>query len=453
MKHRLNLCALALASIWMPCERLLADNAAWPEFRGPGGQGNAGESAPLEWSEQLGVRWRTDVPGRGWSSPVVEGDDIWITTAIEQQGDTSKLEGRGGLPASAMNVASELSLRAVCVDRGTGEVKKNIELFRVENPQSIHSLNSYASPTPVIQDGRLYGHFGRYGTKCIDTKSGEEVWQREFQIEHYVGPGSSPVLCDDVLVLTCDGADQQFIVAIDKATGETVWRTPRPPIRSTNPDMQKSYCTPLVVEEHGGKQIVIPGAQWIVAYAPEDGRELWRIDHGSGFSLVPRPVADDARIYCCTGFSGAGLLAIRRGGQGDIGDTHIEWEHNKQAPTQPSPVLRDGKLYMVSDNGIGQCLNAATGEVLWKKRFPGNYSASPLSVGDRIYFFSREGEATVVDALSDDGQVMAKNSLDGQHMATPAVVQGELIVRTEKSLYAIGDYRGVDDPPHTELNR
>lgn len=416
-------------------------DSEWPQFRGPDGQGNVEDGAPLEWSEDSGVIWKTEIPGRGWSSPVVQGDRIWMTTAIERAADRDELKERtkGSPTANAMELASEVSLRVVCVDRNSGKLLHDKEVLHVEKPDPIHSLNSYASPTPVVEPGRLYCHFGCYGTVCLDTSDMSEVWQRKFPNDHFVGPGSSPVLCDNLLVLTCDGGYKQYVVAVDKQTGKTVWKKDRPPIRSTNPDCKKSYCTPLVIEEDGEKQIVIPGAQWIIAYAPEDGREIWTFDHGAGFSLVPRPVVDEEHIYCCTGYTGDKLLAIRRGGSGDVTKTHFDWDHGQQVPHQPSPVLHNGRLFIVSDNGIGQCLEASTGEVVWKKRLAGNYSASPLLVGDRVYFFSREGTATVVDANSDKGEELAINELDGGYMATPAVVDGQLIARTEKHLYAIGE--------------
>jgi len=192
------------------------------------------------------------------------------------------------------------------------------------------------------------------------------------------------------------------------------------------------------VTANGQQQIVIPGAQWIVAYAPEDGRELWTVDHGSGFSVVPRPLADETHVYCCTGFVRAEILAIRLGGRGDISSTHVAWRHPQQVPTQPSPALHEGRLFMVSDNGIGQCLRAESGEVVWKKRLPGSYSASALRVGDHVYFFNRDGLTTVIDAATDDGAVLASNQVEGTIMATPAVVDGQMYLRTHTHLYATG---------------
>ena len=415
-------------------------DASWPQFRGAEGQGNVTQSgAPLEWSETEGVRWKTPIPGRGWSSPVVLDDQIWLTTAVETVGDPQNLEEHvEGMPANGeMALAGSLSLRAVCVQRSTGKVLHDIELFPIDKPNAIHSLNSYASPTPVLEAGRLYCNFGRYGTTCIDTSTGKKRWERYFTIEHIVGPGSSPVMCGDKLIITCDGGDKQFIVAVDKATGQTAWKVDRPPIRATNPDNRKSYSTPLVVEHQGQQQIIIPGAQWIIAYNPADGGELWRVDHGSGFSLVPRPVFAENLVYCCTGFGGVGMLAVRLGGAGDVTDSHVEWKHRKQTPTQPSPIVYEGRIFIISDNGIGQCLDAVSGKVAWKKRMSGSYSASPLQIGDRLYFFNRDGLTTVISATGKH-KVLAKSQIDGQIMATPAVVGGEMILRTDTHLYAIG---------------
>ncbi|QDS97992.1 outer membrane protein assembly factor BamB family protein [Adhaeretor mobilis] len=418
-----------------------AQEASWPQFRGPGGQGHATEEhAPLTWSETENIRFKTAIPGKGWSSPVVLGNQIWLTTAIETPPDPAELEqARAAIPnAETHQLAGELSLRAVCVDRTTGKLIHNIELIKVEQPNAIHPLNSYASPTPVIEPGRLYCNFGRYGTVCVNTDDHSIVWKKQFPIEHFVGPGSSPVLCDDKLVLTCDGADKQFIVAINKADGEKVWKVDRPAIRVKDPDMRKSYCTPLVVQHLGKKQIIIPGAQWIVAYAPADGSEIWRVDHGQGFSIVPRPVTDGMHVFCATGFAGVGMLAVRLGGSGDITGTHLEWKNHKKAPNQPSPILREGRLYTVNDQGVAQCLESATGEELWSKRLPGAYSASPLLIDERLYFFNREGLTTVLSTTGKKPEELASNQLDGQQMATPAVVDGELILRTDTHLYGIG---------------
>ncbi|MEM6655039.1 MAG: PQQ-binding-like beta-propeller repeat protein, partial [Planctomycetota bacterium] len=352
--------------------------------------------------------------------------------------DEAKSKVVGLIPAKAATLASRVSLRALCVDRRSGELLRDVELFRPEQIDVIHSLNSYASPTPVIEAGRLYCHFGTYGNACIDTDTGEVLWRRVIPIDHYVGPGSSPLLHGDLLVLTYDGANEQFITALDKRTGETVWRTDRPPITDTNPDFRKAYSTPIATELNGRTQLVITGAQWIAAYDPASGGEIWRFDHGHGFSTVPRPVERDGVVYFASGFSGEELIALRPTGEGQLADADVVWRSRRQAPTQPSPVLVADRVFTVSDKGIGVCLDAATGEVIWQKRLGRAFSASPLAVGGNVYFFSRDGETTVIDSAADTLSAVAVNDLDGTIMATPAVVDGRMYLRTDTHLYCLG---------------
>src|SRR5690606_7583657 len=322
-------------------------------------------------------RFKTPLPGRGWSSPVVLGDQIWMTAALER--------GQAAGEKGTVQVDS-IELHALCVDRKTGKLAHDIPLFAAEKPEKIHAQTSYASPTPVVEPGRVYCHFGRFGTACIDTQSGSILWQRQFEIDHYVGPGSSPVLYEDLLILTCDGADQQYRVALDKKSGKDVWKQNRPPMSHHDDDRHKSFATPLVVEYRGEPQLISPGSQWFVAYQPRTGRPLWQVEHGDGFSLVARPVVEGDFCYLCCGFSGSGVMAIRLGGTGDVTQTHVEWARRQQAPNQPSMVAHEGRLVMISDNGVAQCIDATTQDVVWKKRIGGNYSASVLRIGDRYAF-------------------------------------------------------------------
>ncbi|GMQ80466.1 MAG: PQQ-binding-like beta-propeller repeat protein [Planctomycetia bacterium] len=414
---------------------------AWPQFRGPGGQGHAASArAPLAWSETDGVAWQVPIPGRGWSSPVVLGKEVWMTTAVTRAGTDLERKAVKVDPAATdqpLSIVSSVSLRAICVDRGTGKIRHDIELLHVDRPEPVHAVNSYASPTPVVELGRIYCHFGAFGTVCLDTVSGSRIlWKARFPLKHFVGPGSSPVLVDDLLVLTCDGVDRQYIVAVDKRTGEVVWRKDRPPIRAQNPNLRKSFCTPLAIRTAAGRQIVIPGAQWVVAYEPRTGEEIWRFDHGSGFSIVPRPVFDGVRIYFCTGFMQPRLLAIRPDGTGDLAQTDVVWEERKQIPKVPSPVLVENRLYVVSDSGIAHALDTATGAVVWRHRIPGNYAASLLYAAGRIFAFDRDGVTTVF-AHGDAYQELARNRLAGRIMATPAIVDGVMFLRTDTHLYRI----------------
>lgn len=418
---------VAAASLPTPVP-LSAGPSNWPQFRGPDGVGTVrNATAPYEWGENQNLLWKTPLPGQGWSSPVVRGDQIWLTTGVTH-----------GEPAAGENgtqSVESVSLSVLCVSRKTGVVVREIKLFEVEDPEPIHAQNSYASPTPCISDGRVYCDFGRNGTAAIDATTGEVLWRKEFVIDHYVGAGSSPVMCEGLLILTRDGADQQYILALDPADGEVAWRTKRPAKRAKNPDFLKSFSTPLLVEHEGQKQLVIPGSQWIVAYAPKDGRELWRMDHGNGFSLVTRPVADREKVYFCTGFLSNEVQAVRLGGSGDLDESHLAWSHDRGAPNRPSPVLHQNRLILVNDTGVVQCLSATDGQLLWRKRLRGNFSASVMLVNDRYYFFSREGVATMLDQA---GEELGENRLDGAFQATPAIVDGQWIVRTDTHLYAFG---------------
>lgn len=227
----------------------------WPQFRGPGGQGIAEVGhVPTEWDESRNVAWKIALPGRGWSSPVVWGRQLWATTATD--------EGR--------------SLQSVCVDIETGTLLHQVEVFRTAEPIGINRKNSHASPTPLIEPGRVYVHFGTLGTACLDTETGEILWtNQELNLEHKEGPGSSPIMHGDLLIVNCDGMDVQYVAALNKHTGRLAWKTDRSGELSESTDQRKAYSTPLVIDTPRGPQLVSTGADWVVAYDPTDGRELW----------------------------------------------------------------------------------------------------------------------------------------------------------------------------------
>ncbi len=423
--------------------------SSWPEFRGPGGQGiSTDKNLPLSWSESENIRWKTPILGSGWSSPVVADGKIWLTTAtvIEASKEERDAKVTGTLLGDEKLVARQITLWAVELDLDSGSVLSKIKLLEVDEPQPIHSLNSYASPTPILETtqlagSRLYCHFGDYGTVCLDTNTGKPLWEKRFAIDHRVGPGSSPVLWEDLLIVPCDGADVQYIVALNKDTGETVWRSDRPPIEQTDGEFRKSYSTPLVIqvnsiEVNSSEQVVIPGAQWCVAYEPRTGKEIWRVNHGRGFSLVPRPVFDGRLLYFCTGYMSGKLIAVRPDGEGDVTNTHIAWEQSKQVPNMPSPLVVENRVYLVSDGGIASCFNATTGEEKWRERLAGKYSSSLLYSEDHVYACSHEGLTTVF-AASDEFKRLAENQLDGQLMASPVAVDSSLLLRTGTHLYRI----------------
>ncbi len=427
------------ALIWMILTFSVAAADDWPQFRGPGGQGCSEASGlPLKWSETENITWKTPITGLGWSSPVVLGDQIWMTTADEKPAseEEAKKRLRGNSMASSLEVAASVTWRAVCVDRKTGKVLRDVKLFTLEYPAPIHQMNSYASPTPVLEPGRVYCDFGTYGTVCLDSTSGKILWERTLPIDHQVGPGSSPALYGDLLVLVRDGCDKQYITALDKKTGKTVWKTDRPPMATPIDHFRKAYSTPLVIKSGGRDQMIVPGAQWVVAYEPASGKEIWRVDYGRQFSTTSRPVFGHGMAYIGTGFIKAELWAIRPDGQGDVTKTHVAWKATRQIPKRSSPVLAGKEIYVVSDNGVATCFDAETGETRWTERMAGDYSVSPVYAGGRIYFFSQDARTTVLKPGKEYTK-LAENQLEGRMLASPAFVDNAIFLRTNSHLYRI----------------
>lgn len=417
----------------------------WPEFRGPNGDGVAtAENVPVTFGETESLKWKTELPGRGWSSPVFDGKTLWVTTAEEIFPDEEektrilKEAGEEEKVFASRQVATRIELSAVAVDYETGKVLKTVELANIDNPQTIHTLNSFASPTPVLADGVLYAHFGAFGTFAIDTETGSIRWQTKIDLEHGVGPGSSPVLHRGRLILICDGVDRQFVTALDATSGKALWTTDRPEMRAATGDQKKSYNTPVVVTgKDGREQLICMGAQWLVSYAPETGEEIWRLDHGDGFSVVPRPVYSPKTglLYLSTGYGKPELLAVRIDGKGDItGSDKIAWREAKRIPARPSPVLVGDELYVIADGGVASCFDAGTGTLHWTERVDGNYCASPLFADGHLYFSSQEGAVTVVKP-GRTFEVVARNTLEGTLMASPMALDGNLIVRSGTALY------------------
>jgi outer membrane protein assembly factor BamB len=387
----------------------------WPQFRGRDGQGHASaRGLPLRWSESENVRWKVPIPGRGWSSPVVGGGQVWLTTATD-----------GGR-----------SLRAVGLDAATGRVLHNVEVFRVETPIHVNPKNTHASPTPVLEPGRLYVHFGTLGTACVATDTGKILWtNRDLRLDHKEGPGSSPVPCGDRLLITCDGMDVQFVAALDKHTGRLAWKTPRSGIRSDDPDRRKAYTTPLVIEVAGRTQVVSVGAERASAYDAATGKEIWWVDY-DGYSNVPRPVFGRGLVFLCTGFTRPEVWAVRPDGQGDVTATHVVWRQARQAPAIPSPVLVEDVLYVVSDQGVVTARAAETGRELWSGRLAGAVSSSPVFADGRIHVCQENGQTSVLRP-GPRFEVLARNSLDGRIQASPAAVGRALFLRTDRHLYRL----------------
>jgi outer membrane protein assembly factor BamB len=418
--------------------------ADWPQFRGPAGDGHtAAKQLPLHWGGFDSVTWQAEIPGQGWSSPVVVGDSIWLTAAeATALPDRDRARSLAESPyrdyRDQLQVHASVTCYAVEIAAASGELRRVIELFTCEKPPPIHASNRYASPTPVSDGARLICHFGALGTAGLDLKTGAVLWQTRLLVDDITGPGSSPVLVGQLAIVPCDGADQQFVVALNTLTGKTAWKTARPPIDDSNPIHRRAFSTPLLIEHAGRQQVVVPGAQWVVAYDPATGAERWRVSFGDDHAIIPRPVYAGGLVYICTGYMKPQLWAIRVDGEGEVTASHVAWKYDKQVPEIASPVIVERRIYFVSSLGIATCLEAATGAPVWQHRLGGNYAASPLAADGKLYFTSREGMTTVL-APGAEYQELARNQLFGQTMASLAVAGEALLIRADRRLYCIGD--------------
>lgn len=392
--------------------------ADWREFRGPGGQGHSTVTAlPLEWSAEKNVLWVTPVEGLGWSSPIVVGNRVFLTTAVP--------EGTAGQ-----------SLRAACLDGDSGKILWEKKVFQQASGKA-HNKNSHASPTPVSDGEKLFVHFGTHGTACL-TLDGKIEWATtELKYAPVHGNGGSPILVDDLLIISCDGGDKEFITALDRRTGKVRWMTDR---TATHLSKKFAFSTPLLIEAGGSRQIISQGAGAVYAYRPEDGSLIWKVDYEDGYSVVPRPVFAHGLVFVATGYDRAKLLAIDPTGSGDVTKSHVKWTMTRSAPLTPSPLVVGDELYVVSDNGIASCLDARTGTVHWQERLAGTYSASPLSAEGRIYFQREDGETVIVKADRTFSE-LGRNRLEPRTFASFAVLDDSLLIRTEKNLYRIGSRR------------
>jgi len=337
-----------------------------------------------------------------------------------------------------LDVVGELTLQALQLNCETGAIERAVDLFKISEPEPKHALNSYASPTPVIAGGRVFFHFGTYGTAAVDRNTGEVLWRNaDLKLDHQNGPGSSPVVWEDRVIIHLDGTDTQSIVALDAATGKVVWQTKRSGEMDPTPELQKAYGTPLIVEIDNRPLVISPAANWVYGYDARDGSEIWKAFYGQlGFSTVPRPVISGDTVYVATSYMQSRLVAVRFTGEGDVTSSHVNWISDKQIPQKPSLIALDGRLYFVSDKGIVRSLKADTGEEVWFERLPGDYSASPLEVEGRIYFFNQDGVCTVLQA-GDTFKQLAQNKLDSGFMASPAVAGKAIFLRTGTSVYRI----------------
>ena len=428
MPIRISLIALLLAS----CAAIAAGN--WPEFRGPHGDGRTdAKNLPLNWSDTQNVAWKTPIHDKGWSSPVIWGNQVWVTTATEA-GD---------------------KFYAIAIDRDSGKIIHDLLLFEVKlaakkpkGPPSIAApyeewgtFNTYASPTPAIEEGRIYVHFGISGTACLDTATGKVLWKRtDFTCNHHRGPGSSVVLHGDMLYLTFDGFDVQYVVALDKKTGDTVWKRDRNfHAEGKNGDLKKAYSTPQIITVNDRALLVSPSAEATAAYDPKTGDEVWRVVHG-GMNASMRPVFGKGKLFTGGADGGKLLVAVRPDGKGDITKSHVEWAQAKgSAPNRSSIVMAGDRLFMVNSGGIMSCVDVKDGKELTKERLDcksAKFWCSPIIADGKWYTFDDEGGGYVISA-DEKLTVLATNRLPAGTRSSPAVSGNALYVRTFTHLYRI----------------
>ena len=398
---------------------IIEANEQWSQFRGHYGNGIIkSTSAPINWSENTNIDWKTPIHDRGWSSPVIWNDQIWMTTATK---DGNKMY-------------------AICVNKLSGKIEHDIHVFDVKSPQAITNENTYASPTPVVEEGRVYVHFGTYGTACISTKDGQILWKRrDLNCDHEIGagPASSPFIYNNFLIFNVDGRDVQYVIALNKETGETAWKTNRSvDFSDVQVNQRKAYGTPFIIPRGNSNQMVSIGAKGVYSYDPENGKELWKAKH-RGWSIAPRPVYGEGLVFTMIDRDRPEMWAINPNGSGDITETHIEWKETKRMPPRASPIIIKGLLFVVDRNGYISCIEAKTGKSIWQKRMKGRFSASPILANNLIYFFNEDTVCTIIKPTREL-EIVAENILsDNKLMATPAFDENSIYIRTEKKLTRI----------------
>jgi hypothetical protein len=400
-------------------------DAHWTHFRGSHLDGIAYVSAcPANWNPDTHIVWKKEIHGRGWSSPVVLDNQIWLTTATPE-GD---------------------KMYAISLDLPSGDILFDILLFTPDSIYRKHDINSYATPTPCIEKNYVYVHFGRYGTACLSTRDGSTIWKREdLSCSHVQGPGSSPILYKNLLILHLEGTDRQIITALDKATGETVWETERPAeiYRKLEPIGRKAYITPIVTRIKGKNMLISNGSAACIAYDPDTGKEIWRIVRGED-STIAMPFAEAGIVYFYTGFITteekdrfAELISVNPDGEGDIGEKNIRWRIQSPILQLSTPVIKDGLIYTVDTKSRMMCINAKSGETVWSHRVKGKYNSSPVYADGKIYFSSTNGK-TIVIREGPELNIISENKLEGEIWTTPAIIQNSMIIRTSAYLYRIG---------------
>jgi outer membrane protein assembly factor BamB len=400
------------------------NRSSWTHFRGSKMDGHAQvKTAPLQWSDSTNIVWKAPVKGLGWSSPVVFGNQVWLTSAAE--------DGK--------------EFYTLCYDLNTGKLLNEKTIFTSAEPQRIHNTNSYATPTPCIEDGFVYVHYGTFGTACINTTSFEVVWKREDMLcQHMQGPASSPILHKNLLIVHLEGTEDPYVAALDKKTGVTIWKSIRPKeiYDKLEPVYRKSYQTPIVIEA-GGRELLISNSSFMCfAHDVNTGEVIWTMEYGYD-STVSQPLYWNGLVFVNSGWIFIDnkpyftrQYAIDPTGKGDVTKTHVKWMYEDEVPQIPTPVIVDGKMYMVHDRGIASCIDAKTAKLIWKHELKGNFNSSPVYAAGNIYFFNVKGDCTIVKP-GDTFEMVAQNFIGETIKAVPVFVDNGMVLKTDKNLYLI----------------
>lgn len=396
----------------------------WTHFRGSNMDGHATVvKAPLHWNDSINVVWKAAVKGQGWSSPVVFGNQVWLTSAAK--------DGK--------------EFYTLCYDLNSGKLLNEKTIFTSDEPQRIHSTNSYATPTPCIEDGFVYVHYGTFGTACVNTNNFEVVWKREdMPCDHMQGPASSLILHKNMLIVHLEGTEDPYVAALDKRTGKTIWKSIRPKAiyDPLEPVYRKSYQTPIVINVNGRELLISNSSYMCFAHDVNTGKVVWTIQYGYD-STVSQPLFYNGLVFVNSGWIFLDnqpfftrQYAIDPTGKGDVTETHVKWMYEDKVPQIPTPVIVDGKMYMVHDRGMVTCIDAMTAKVIWKEKLKGNFNSSPVYAGGNIYFINIKGFCTIIKP-GITFQKVAENDIDETVKAVPVFVQDKMVLRTDKNLYLI----------------
>ena len=446
--------AFLLATTFQLTHAQKSDQAHWPQWRGPFFNGMAQGDAPTTWSDTQNIKWKTTIPGRGYSTPIIWGERIFLTTAVptgkpstpaqvqpssgEQQSTASGQGERRRSPGGDAGPQAEHSFEVLCIDRKTGKIIWQRTAKVAAPHEGYHrTYGSFASNSPVTDGRFVYASFGSRGIYCYDF-NGKLIWEKDLGVQMKIrlafGEGTAPLLLDDRLIMVFDHEGGSFIVALDKRTGKELWRVPR--------DEGSSWSTPLAINYGGRKQVVVAATKKVRSYDPENGKLLWEAA-GLGSNVIPMPVYQNGLVYVMSGYRDPRLMAIKLGKEGDLtGSDSIVWNHTRGLSYTASPVLHDNKLHIITDNGLISTFNATTGEPYYAQvRLPQTYSfkASPVGANGKLYLATEDGNVVVVK-MGDKFEVIATNTLTDQvFIATPVIAGGEIFLRGQNTLFCISE--------------